>query len=183
MAAIVGKGKTLETNPRGIPKAPFIEDVEAHLGGPDEDTDRALKALKEMLAKYRFMESNMMQRRKGFEEKVPELEQTLQIVKLLKDNKQCESTLESTFELTETLYAHAEVQPLDEIFLWLGANVMLSYSLSAACELLNSKLETARLSLGAVREDLDWLREQITVTEVNVARVYNWDVKRRRARS
>jgi len=29
-------------------------------------------------------------------------------------------------------------------------------------------------------EDLEWLREQITVMEVNIARVYNWDVRRRR---
>ena len=57
---------------------------------------------------------------------------------------------------------------------------MLSYSLPAAKQLLNTKLKSTRLSLANALEDLDWLREQITVTEVNVARVYNWDVKRRR---
>ncbi|CAJ0751835.1 14231_t:CDS:2, partial [Entrophospora sp. SA101] len=29
-------------------------------------------------------------------------------------------------------------------------------------------------------EDLEFLREQITTMEVNTARVYNWDVKKRR---
>ena len=57
---------------------------------------------------------------------------------------------------------------------------MLAYPLLEACDLLAAKLKSAKVSLSAACEDLDWLREQITVTEVNVARVFNWDVKRRR---
>jgi uncharacterized protein YdcH (DUF465 family) len=57
---------------------------------------------------------------------------------------------------------------------------MLSYPLSEAEALLSGKLSAAEGSLKNVIEDLSWLRDQITVTEVNIARVYNWDVKRRR---
>lgn len=57
---------------------------------------------------------------------------------------------------------------------------MLSYKIPAAVALLKSKLESAEGSLTNVIEDLEFLREQITVMEVNTARVYNWDVKRRR---
>jgi Prefoldin subunit len=57
---------------------------------------------------------------------------------------------------------------------------MLSYPLDEAAALLTAKLHSARQNLANAKEDLDWLRDQITVTEVNVARVYNWDVKRRR---
>lgn len=60
------------------------------------------------------------------------------------------------------------------------ANVMLSYKIPAAIELLNSKLEAANVSLNNTVEDLEFIREQMTVMEVNTARVYNWDVKRRR---
>lgn len=59
---------------------------------------------------------------------------------------------------------------------------MLSYKPDDAAELLRSKRVAAERSLADAFEDLDWLREQITVTEVNIARVYNWDVKRRRLR-
>jgi hypothetical protein len=59
---------------------------------------------------------------------------------------------------------------------------MLSYPLDEALSLLQAKLSAARRSLANVKEDLGWLKEQITVTEVNVARVYNWDVARRRER-
>lgn len=57
---------------------------------------------------------------------------------------------------------------------------MLSYTLPSAHTLLSAKLSSALTSLTNLQEDLEWLRDQITVTEVNVARVYNWDVKRRR---
>jgi Prefoldin subunit len=59
---------------------------------------------------------------------------------------------------------------------------MLSYKISAAIELLKSKLEAANTSLNNTIEDLEFIREQMTVMEVNTARVYNWDVKRRRDR-
>lgn len=59
---------------------------------------------------------------------------------------------------------------------------MLSYKLPAAIALLKSKLEVAQTSLDNTIEDLEFLREQLTIMEVNTARVYNWDVMRRRER-
>lgn len=84
------------------------------------------------------------------------------------------------FELHDTLYAKVKVPPVDEVNLWLGANVMLSYPLDEAIELLTTKLAAAKKSLAAAKSDLDFLRDQITTMEVNTARVHNWDVKRRR---
>jgi hypothetical protein len=60
------------------------------------------------------------------------------------------------------------------------ANVMLSYKLPAAITLLSSKLDVAQSSLNNTIEDLEFIREQLTIMEVNTARVYNLDVKRRR---
>ena len=57
---------------------------------------------------------------------------------------------------------------------------MLEYPIEEANELLTNKLDSANKSLEQVDEDLDFLREQITTMEVNIARVYNWDVKLRR---
>ena len=57
---------------------------------------------------------------------------------------------------------------------------MLSYKIPAAIELLKVKLEAANSSLNNTIEDLEFIREQMTVMEVNTARVYNWDVKQRR---
>ena len=44
------------------------------------------------------------------------------------------------------------------------ANVMLAYPLAEAEALLDSKLDVAESSLSNCEEDLDFLREQITVS-------------------
>lgn len=116
----------------------------------------------------------------------------------LTDAEDSQKPLKTTFELNDTLFAEAELEDSDTVFLWLGvrfstlisrlnvsfynlkANVMLSYKIPAAVILLKSKLEVAQTSLDNTIEDLEFLREQLTIMEVNTARVYNWDVKRRR---
>lgn len=57
---------------------------------------------------------------------------------------------------------------------------MLEYPLEEAVELLTNKLDAAERNVKGTIEDLEFLREQITVMEVNTARVYNYDVRRRR---
>jgi hypothetical protein len=57
---------------------------------------------------------------------------------------------------------------------------MLSYPLPEAQKLLSQKLTAARSNLAGLISDLEFLREQITIMEVNTARVYNYDVRRRR---
>ena len=57
---------------------------------------------------------------------------------------------------------------------------MLSYEITAAIELLRSKLKSAQENLENLVTDLEYLKEQVTIMEVNMARVYNWDVKTRR---
>ncbi|KAI0706719.1 Prefoldin subunit 3 [Cerioporus squamosus] len=188
-----------ERNPRGIPKAPFIADVAEFLG-PDPSPENALKEFQAALAKYRYMDQNLAQRRRGLEDKIPDIRKTLAMVEFLQERREGKSAvkeddlddedldddpnagkpLTTTFELNDTLYAEAELEDTDTVYLWLGANVMLAYKLPAAVSLLRSKLEAAQKSLASVIEDLEFLREQITVMEVNTARVYNWDVKRRR---
>lgn len=53
------------------------------------------------------------------------------------------------------------------------ANTMLMYPLGEAVLLLSEKLSTAKKNLTNIREDLEFLREQVTVMEVNFARVHN----------
>lgn len=50
---------------------------------------------------------------------------------------------------------------------------MLLYPLHEAVLLLSEKLAVAKRSLRHTKEDLEFLREQITVMEVNFARVHN----------
>lgn len=97
----------------------------------------------------------------------------------MQKKKESTSSLETRFLLADNLYCKASVPPTDKVCLWLGANVMLEYDIDEAQALLEKNLLTATKNLDSLEEDLDFLRDQFTTTEVNMARVYNWDVKRR----
>lgn len=183
------------------------------------------------------MELNLQQRRKALLAKIPDIEQTLSVVKFLQarrepkaaadekdetgsmnsddidalldgDDEEDEGAeqkpLKTLFELNDTLYAEATVQETGKVGLWLGvshpspanglclpslleeereltfqANTMLLYPLAEAAALLEEKLAAAKKSLKEAVEDLEWIREQVTVMEVNFARVHNVSSRRR----
>jgi len=129
--------------------------------------------------KYQFMEVNTQRRLAGLRSKIPDITSTLSTVQFL-STRPSDTPLESHFELNDTLFAKASIPHTEEVYLWLGANVMLSYPIDEAEELLKGKLEVAESSAEGCEEDLDFLREQITTLEVATARVYNWDVGVRR---
>ncbi|KAL7007160.1 hypothetical protein EMMF5_003386 [Cystobasidiomycetes sp. EMM_F5] len=172
-------------NPRGIPKAVFIEDLEAFLGGPDVEAEPELAKLNEVLACVEFipcvnmsiyltfMEKTFASKKASLEDKIPELKNTL---------GDEEEALTTHFELTDTLFAKATIEPVEEVYLWLGANTMLAYPPAEAAKLLQEKLDSAETTVANTKSDLLFLREQITTAEVNVARLYNHDVKLRRDR-
>merc|ERR1712093_579713 len=114
------------TNPRGIPYAPFVDKVEDYVTSR-ADVEKTLKKFQERISKYQFMESNQQRRAAG-----------------LKTRKPGSEPIEATFELNDTLYAKAHVPPTEEVYLWLGANVMLSYPIDEAEELLTGKLAGAK---------------------------------------
>lgn len=167
------------SNPRGIPYAPFVDKVEDYVTSR-ADVEPTLRRFQEMIAKYQFMDQNLQRRVVGLKEKLPDIRKTLETVRFLKSRTPDSDAIETTFELNDTLYAKAEIPPTDEVYLWLGANVMLSYPIGEAETLLDSKLQAAKQSLSNCEEDLDFLREQVTTMEVAVARVYNWDVVQKR---
>ncbi|KAJ5861466.1 uncharacterized protein N7529_008776 [Penicillium soppii] len=172
-----------QTNPRGIPVAPFIDNVNDYVSSREE-VEPTLRNFQEMISKYQFMEVNTQRRGQGLREKIPDIRKTLEMVRFLKLRKESnpDADLETNFELNDTLYARASISPADaeEVYLWLGANVMLAYPLSEAETMLDDKLSAAEESLKNCEEDLEFLREQITTLEVATARVYNWDVVQRR---
>lgn len=60
------------------------------------------------------------------------------------------------------------------------ANVMLEYPIEEAADLLIQNKKSAEENLLQTNKSLDWVRDQNTTLEVNMARIYNWDVKERR---
>lgn len=127
------------------------------------------------------MEMNTQRRAAGLTDKIPDIRKTLETVNFLSLRGTGAKAFETTFELNDTLFAKAEIAGnTAEVFLWLGANVMLAYPVDEAKELLEGKLAAALESLANCEEDMDFLRQQITTLEVNTARLYNYEVTLKR---
>ncbi|XP_041738566.1 prefoldin subunit 3 [Coregonus clupeaformis] len=164
----------------GIPEAIFVEDVESFMTQPGNDTaDAVLRKLDEQYQKYKYMELNLAQKKQRLKSQIPQIKQTLEILLHMQKKKETTDPMETHFLLADNVYCKASVPPTDKVCLWLGAKVMLEYDIDEAQTLLEKNLATASRNLDSLEEDLDFLRDQFTTTEVNMARVYNWDVKRR----
>lgn len=95
------------------------------------------------------------------------------------------------FEVSEGIYSRARIEDTDSVCLWLGANVMLEYSceevrisqtlafsllclqvellsdfMVQAATLLQNNLDNAKASLEVLVADLQFLRDQVTITQV-----------------
>jgi len=168
-----------KTSFSGIPESQFIDDVDSYMKG-EEKAEEKIKALDEMHQKYKFMEGSLLARRKRLKTQVPDIKSSLVMIKKLREKKAEEADLDTQFLLSEQVFAKAKIPPTEKVCLWLGANVMLEYTLDDAEALLTKNLENAQTNLGHISYDLDYLRDQMTITEVTMARLYNWDVKKRK---
>lgn len=64
--------------------------------------------------------------------------------------KEASEDIQTTFLLSDDVYAKARVPPTENVCLWLGANVMLEYSLEDAVELLTNNLTSSHAILKEV---------------------------------
>lgn len=165
-----------------------MEDI---VKNPEQDFENVMKAFQDRLQQYKYMEVSKKQQMSDLNTKIPDIEKNLNIISHIKEKKETledaeedDKYLETNYELNDTLYTKAkvDVEKLESVYLWLGADVMLEYPLDEAVDLLQERLTRNTQQLELVNEDLDFLKENITTMEVNTARLYNWDVARKRAK-
>ncbi|KAF5950806.1 hypothetical protein HYC85_012799 [Camellia sinensis] len=170
------------TERRGIPAAAFVEDVQTYLSQLGLDVNSSLSFLQERLQQYRLVEMKLLAQQRDLQAKIPDIEKCLDVVATLQAKKGTGGAVLADFEVSEGIYSRARIEDTDSVCLWLGANVMLEYSCEEATDLLQRNLENARASLEVLVTDLQFLRDQVTITQVTIARIYNWDVHQRRIR-
>ena len=121
------------------------------------------------------METQLLRARQNLKVKLPDIKKTLEMVALLKSrHMSAEKAVETNFLVSDNIWAKATL-PNDtgKVGLWLGANVMVEYTHDDALKLLARNLKSAEEKLIETDSDIDFLKDQITTTEVNMARVYN----------
>ncbi len=130
--------------------------------------------LDDLNSKYRFMEMNLLQKKKRLRGKLPDIQiclgrfllnfifknnnEILDMIEQLRKYREKDTNMDTNFLLAHNLYGKATIPPTDKVCLWLGANVMLEYTLDEADELLCGNQKTAQTTLQKVDEDLDFLR-------------------------
>ncbi|KAJ9461498.1 putative prefoldin subunit 3 [Diplonema papillatum] len=167
-------------HPQKIPLVEFIpEDIAAYVkshGG----VAQAQQKVDKVFSLYKLSESKMTQSKESLHAKIPEITKTIQAVKHLKA-KDDDEELTTHFELADVVYAEGKVkEKIERVGLWLGANVMVEYTLDEATELLSKNLKIAIASLEQILEDLAWVTTQINICEVNFNRLHNYRVQERR---
>ncbi|XP_062510816.1 prefoldin subunit 3-like [Corticium candelabrum] len=167
---------------RRIPAATFLDDIDAYMKDPaNESAEAVLKRLDMLLQNYRLFEASLEHQRERSKDRPVSIRKTLEVVKHLRARKESGDNMRAQTLLADQLYVNATIPPTSTVCLWLGANVMLEYPIDEAQELLERNLVTATENLEDIQADLEFLRDQRVTTEVNMARIYNWNVRRKEA--
>lgn len=170
---------TKKTNPRGIPKAPFIDLADKQL---TNNIQLTISNLQQTLQKYEYMLESKDQQLKSITGVVKDISTNLKVVKLLliEDiDDDAEDLQEIQYELEDGLYTFATLSNKNKsntVSLWLGAGILMEFTYEEALEVLEDKYATYDIKIKEIMEDLEWLREQKTTMEVNIAKVYNYNV-------
>lgn len=194
-------------NERSIPAVRFLDDIGAFADQftPPASPELLIGAYSDIFSKFKAYETTLSQKSElqfvvpclfdlllirffvialaglNFQQKIPEIEKSLAIVKNLKKKQEENEALVARYSLADDVYGKAEIDTSTGIVgLWLGANVMLEYTYDDAIALLIEKEERAKRDYQEVTQDLSFTRNQIVTAEVNISRIYNWDVRRKR---
>lgn len=128
--------------------------------------DDVLRDLKDSQQKYKYMETQLVKKKASLFMREPEIKKCLEALKLLKSRKGEDST-HLNFGLADQVYARAKLsQDVDSVHLWLGAGIMVEYPLHEAEDLLEAQLDVCQKQLLSCEADYNYIRDQITTTEV-----------------
>ncbi|XVF62424.1 hypothetical protein PTKIN_Ptkin09bG0006500 [Pterospermum kingtungense] len=117
----------------------------------------------------------LLAQQRDLQAKIPDIEKCLDVVATLQARKGIGEALIADFEVSEGIYSQTRFEDNDSVCVWLGSKCH-------ATSVLKKNLENAKASLEVLLTDLQFLRDQVTITQVTIARLYNWDVHQRRIR-
>lgn len=144
-----------------------------------DGAEKALSDINELFTKYKFMEAKLLQQKRSMTTKIPEIQLAIDSLDYIASKEGSE--VNTSFELSECAIVQATITKSDSVLLWLGANVMVEYPHAEALDLLQKNLTSAKTSSTDIISQLAFLKDQITVCEVNVARIHNWKVEQKGA--
>ncbi|KAK6725475.1 hypothetical protein RB195_004043 [Necator americanus] len=171
------------TSNRGIPVMEVVENVEEWLIMKKLSPEEGVAALEERYKKYKYVEASMTSQKTRMAEKLPDFKNSLALLDVLIDKKEKAEPFETTYLVSEEVYTKATVRNPEKVSIWLGANVMVEYELEKAKELLEKNQGNVQKAVDELTSELMFVKDQITTTEVNIAHVHNYGVKKRQQKA
>ena len=110
-------------NERDIPATRFIEDIEMFSSSfnPPASVQLLIGAFSDLFGKFKQIEAQLSEKKRSFEEKIPDIEKSLRLIEHLKDKKDAEESVITRYPLADTVSAKAEVDCAQGVVnLWLG---------------------------------------------------------------
>ena len=85
-----------------------------------EGVEAVLRGLDEQHGKYKFMEFNLLARKKKLKSQIPDIQKSLDMIDVLEAKKATNEQIDTQFLLSDLLYSRAVIEPTDNVCLWLG---------------------------------------------------------------
>jgi len=169
------------TNPTelfGIPKAEFIADVGELLEKKSKNIEEMFDEHQELYQSYKRAESRLYGAQTRLNRKLPELKKALDSLSFLQEKK-ASTPIMTQYKLADNLYTKASIKDTSTVYLFLGANTLLEYPATEAQQVLEKNYSAAKHQHSQYEETLDFLKDQLTTTEVNIARLHNYRIRLR----
>ena len=143
-----------------------------------DSAELILGALNELYSKYKYMEKSFDSSKSIYKSKIPELQQTIDMVEVLTKKREQSEEVTVNYALCDTIFAKAKVQTdTGKVCLWIGASTMVEYTYEEALEMLRTQLTQCFAKIEELNEDLYHLRGNSITVEVNMARIFNHTVR------
>mmetsp|Transcript_1978 Transcript_1978/g.3490 ORF Transcript_1978/g.3490 Transcript_1978/m.3490 type:complete len:163 (+) Transcript_1978:174-662(+) len=148
-------------------------------------TKGVIEVLQEVRKELGQVEANLSRYKELHKATIPDIKETLEVVHFMrKKGESSDQPVTTSYQVSASIFAEATIEPSKGmVVLWLGANTAAELTFDEAEALLTKNLEKKKEQLAQNIEDLNFVKAQVTVCEVSIARVYNNDVKERRKKA
>mmetsp|Transcript_63682 Transcript_63682/g.77893 ORF Transcript_63682/g.77893 Transcript_63682/m.77893 type:complete len:213 (-) Transcript_63682:58-696(-) len=173
------ESKSDDYNTRGIPPAKFIKNPYTEVAYRGiKFVEKYLKDIDNALGKYQLMERSLVKQKLTKIDQLNELKKNIEVTEYLKNK----NNIDLHFEVADQLYAEAEINDTKTVAIWLGAGVMLEFSIDEGISFLETRVNEVQNKVNELQNDIDFCRKQINICEVNKSRVYNANIKVKRVK-
>ena len=95
-----------------------------------------------VFSKYRLMENQLLKQQHNKREQRSEMIKNLKACEYLQSKKDSTDEILTNFQVSEQLFGTATIdQPCNNVAIWLGANVMLEFTIPDALEFLQKRVD------------------------------------------